>query len=121
MSAFAGLDLFSSGPHALRPGPWQRQIVRRGFAGSAGEILLDLGARSRTLTQVGRLQADTLGELAARLAVIEALADGQVHELIDPLGQRYPRVLLEQFVPQGPIQSGRGYYLDYQIDYRQLP
>jgi hypothetical protein len=121
MSGFAGQDLFSSGPHTLAAGAWQRQIVRRGFAGSAGEIVLDLGARSRTLTQTGRLSADTLEELAARLEAIDALADGRVHELIDPLGQHYARVLLEQFVPQGPIQAGRGFFVDYRIDYRQLP
>ena len=57
MGSFAGQHLFDSGPHSLLPGPWQRCTQRRGFAGLDGEILLDLGLRSRQLTQAGRLQA----------------------------------------------------------------
>lgn len=120
MSTYAGIDLFASGPHHFAPGPWERCLQRRGFAGLDGELVLDLGLRGRNIVQAGRLQAPTAEELQAQLSAIEAICDGREHELIDALHRRYARAILEEFKPQ-PIRHGRGLYGDYQILYRQLP
>ncbi len=121
MSSFAGQHLFDSGPHDLTPGPWQRCTQRRGFAGLDGEILLDLGLRSRQLAQAGRLQASTAQALHGLIDSIQDLCDGSEHALIDNHEQVYSRVYLERFQVNTPLRRGRGFYCDYRIDYRQLP
>jgi hypothetical protein len=121
VSSYAGQDLFGSGPHAFRPGPWRRATQRRGFAGVRGERVLDLGLRSRTIRQTGRLTAETAGEVAALIDAIEAAADGAAHELIDNHGRSFPRAILERFEPITPLLRGRRLHCEYEIDYRELP
>lgn len=122
MSSLDGLDLFGSGPHAIRPGPWERAVERRSFAGLDGEVILDMGLRSRVITQTGRLQAASAQALQEALAGIESLVDGRVHSLTDNHGQSYLKVLVEYFEPTTPLQRGvRGFWCDYAIRYRQLP
>jgi len=113
--------LFSSGPCSVRPTSWQRQIERRTFAGLHGELVLDLGGRSRTIVQQGRLQAATAAGLHAILDSIAAHADGAFHTLIDNHGLSYPRVLLESFEPTTPVARGQAFWCDYTLTWRQLP
>lgn len=120
-SSFAGADLFSSGPHEFRPLAWSRGVQRRSFAGVDGELVLDLGIRSREVLQTGRLHADSDAALTALIAAIEAAADGQPHALADNRGQTYPRAILERFQLAGPRRQSRGVVCDYEITYRQLP
>jgi hypothetical protein len=121
MSTLDALDLFGSGPCAFRAGPWERATVRRGFAGLDGELVLDLGLRSRAIVQTGRLQAATSQAMAAIIRSIESTADGRCHSLVDNHGQVYPRVIVEEFQPTTPTSRGRGFWCDYTIRYRQLP
>lgn len=121
MSSYAGQDLFSSGPHAFRLGPWQRDVQRRSLPGVNGEVLLDMGLRSRPIVQTGRLQAPSAEELHQLLDAVNRWCDGGLHALVDNHGRSYPRTLLEKFLPTGPVESGRGFHCDYQIEYRQLP
>jgi len=121
MSSYAGSDLFGSGPHGFRLGPWQRSTQRRGFAGVDGELVLDLGRRSRRISQAGRLEADSAAELHALLAAVGALDDGCEHTLVDNHGQSFPRTAIERFETTSPLQRGRRFHCDYEIDYRQLP
>ena len=121
MSSYAGENLFGSGPHAFRFGHWERSMQRRGFAGVNGEIVLDLGLRSRQITQTGRLQADTAGDLHEILDDINALSDGAEHVLVDNHSQSHQHVILERFGTTTPLQHSRGFYCDYEAEYRQLP
>lgn len=121
MSSYAGQNLFGSGPHAFRFGPWQRSVQRRGFAGLNGELVLDLGLRSRQIFQTGRLQADSASGLNGLLDAINARGDGAEHALVDNHGQSHPHVMLERFEPTSPLQRGRQFYCDYKVDYRELP
>ncbi len=121
MSSYNGQDLFSAGPHSFRLGPWRRSLQRRGFAGVNGEMVLDLGLRSRRVFQTGRLHADTSAGLKSLLDAINACCDGREHALVDNYGESLPRVILETFEPTTPVQRGRGYYCDYEIEYVQLP
>ncbi len=121
MSSFAGEDLFGSGPHEFLLGPWQRSLQARGFAGLNGLLLLDMGLRSRTITQTGRLQADSADDLHAVLDAINARCDGDEHALVDNHGKSYPAVVLVQFQTATPVCRGRGLFCDYAAEYRQLP
>ncbi len=120
MILFDQQDLYSSGPASLQPDSWQRQTVRRGFAGQDGELLLDLGRRSRAIVQTGRLQADTIDALDSQIQAIEAAADGDVCTLTGPHGREFPNTILEGFSLQTPVRTGRGLWCDYRIEYRQL-
>ena len=121
MSSYAEENLFHSGPHAFRFEPWQRSMHRRGFAGADGEVVLDLGLRSRNIVQTGRLQAATADALHALLDAINAHCDGAVHDLVDNYGRSYSQVILERCETTTPVRCSRGFYCDYHIEYRQLP
>lgn len=116
-----GEDLFSSGPCTFHFGPWQREMLRRGFPGLVGEVVFDLGLRGRTITQKGRLQADDASSLHARLTALSDKNDGQLHTLQDHDGRTYEKVLVESFQPDGPVRHGRNFTCDYTLVYRQLP
>lgn len=121
MSTLDGIDLFGSGPHSIRPLAWLRDLRRRGLGAGDGELLLDMGLRSRQIAQTGRLQAPTAAAMAALVAAVQTRCDGQLHELVDNHGQAFPSVLLEKFEQATPIQNGRTFWCDYTLTYRQLP
>ncbi|MCD4823587.1 MAG: hypothetical protein K8S55_03200 [Phycisphaerae bacterium] len=121
MTSLDSQSLFSSGPCEITPGPWERQTVRRGFVGLDGELVFDLGKRSRTVVQTGRLSAGSASALQSLIDAIQAKADGQLHSLTDNHNQTYSNVLLESFQLETPLRRGRAFYCDYRITYRQLP
>ncbi len=120
MSSYAGDDLFGSGPCAFRFGAWLRSMQIRGFAGPCGEAVLDLGLRSRSIIQTGRLQADTFEALQTQLDAIAACCDGATHTLVDNHDRSHDQVILGRFEMAAPVRRGRGHYCDYEIEYRQL-
>ncbi len=121
MSSYAGLDLFASGPHAFTLGAWERALQRRGFAGVSGELVLDLGRRSRVIVQTGMLQGASAAAVQAQIDAIDAACDGAAHTLVDNHQTSLPRAVLEWFELTTPIQRSRGYHCQYRIEYRQLP
>jgi len=120
MSTLDQQDLFGSGPHTILVGSVQRQLARRGFAGLNGEMILDMGLRTREITQRGRLQAQSAASLADLMANIEAVLDGGLHDLTDNHGRTHANVLVEQFQPETPLRRGRNYWCEYTIRYRQM-
>ena len=121
MSLLDGYDLFGSGPHTIRPEGWGRAIARRAFAGVDGELILDLGLRSRCIVQDGRLQAGSSSALHTLISQIEAVIDGRMHTLLDNYGRTYAPLIVEHFAPTTAVKRGRGFWCDYTIQYRQLP
>ena len=121
MSSLGGQNLFGSGPHTIRPGSWQRSVQHRGFAGVNGELVLDMGLRSRLVLQDGRLQAASASALNTLISQIEQFVDGELHTLIDNYSHSYSPVFVEHFEPTTPIQRGRAFWCEYAIRYRQLP
>ena len=115
-----GQELFSSGPGELICESWPRETLRRGFSGLGGEILLDLGRRSRHITQQGFMRADTVESLQSQIAVIEAKADGMAHTLIED-GVTYQKVIIEKFEKPSVIRKSVNCSCEYKIIYRQLP
>ncbi len=118
MSTLDGTNVFSSGPHSVHGGPWQRELVRRGFSGIDGELIVDLGQRGRSIVQTGRLQAADMAGLFAQLSAIRVFQDGQEHTLDAGAAGPSARVVIESFKP-GPLLAGRGFFCDYEITYRQ--
>ncbi len=121
MTTLDGQDVFSTGPNELVPGGQTRETVRRSFPGIDGELVLDFGLRPQRVTQTGRLQADSASELYAQIAQIEELIDGAAHRLVDNHGQTFQKVLIESFRLTSPIRKARGFWCEYEIEYRQLP
>ena len=121
MSSLDEQDLFGSGPHSIRTGSWERSLQRRGFAGVDGELVLDMGLRSRLISQNGRLQAVSAPTLRTLMSQIEAFVDGQLHALVDNHSHIYARVLIEHFEPTTSIRRGRRFWCEYSVRYRQLP
>ena len=109
MSSLDSQNIFGSGPHSIQPGSWQRAQDRRGFAGLDGELILDMGLRSRTISQTGRLQSDSAAQLQELLSQIEAVMDGQPHTLVGNHGNTYESVILEHFLLTTPLKRGRGF------------
>ena len=120
MSSLDGEDIFGSGPHTIRTGPWQRSLQRRGFAGIDGELVIDMGLRSRVIMQEGRLQAATASAIQTFISQIEDFVDGRLHTLVGNHGEVFARLLVEQFEPTTPLQRGRGFWCEYGVRYRQL-
>ena len=120
MSSLDSVDLFSSGPHSFSPTGWQRDLVRRSYAGLDGETIVDMGRRGRTIEQTGRLAADTAAELETLIGQVASYVDGQTHILIDNHSLTYQTVILELFELTGPIRTGRCFWCQYTIRYRQL-
>ena len=121
MSTLDGQDLFGSGPHAVQTGSWRRSLERRSFAGLDGELVLDLGMRSREIVHQGRLQAATSEDLDTLIVQIEGFIDGKFHTLVDNHARVYERVFIEHFEPTTPLQQGRAFWCEYTLRYRQLP
>lgn len=113
--------LFASGPSELIVGSWTRQRLRRSLAGLDGEVVVDLGRRSRTLTQQGTLQAATLAGLTALTDAIDQTLDDQLHTLIDPTGRSFANVLIETFTQTSPARLNRLWNCQYTLTCRQLP
>jgi len=121
VSCLDGQDVFGSGPHSFHLQGWQRALQRRGFPGVHGEVLLDLGRRSRVILQSGRLQAATAEQLYAQIEQVQEFDDAGEHVLIDNHGRTHSRVVVEHFEMSAPVRIGRGAWCDYQIRYRHLP
>jgi hypothetical protein len=121
MSSLDEQDIFGSGPHSFRACSWERCVERRSFAGVDGELVLDMGMRSRLILQQGRLQGANAAAVQSPISQIEAFIDGGLHTLVDNHGQSYPNVLVERFEPTTPVLRGREFWCDYTITYRQLP
>lgn len=85
-----------------RPNPRELQV--ESYAGLDGLEIKDLGDRGRTSMLAGWLVADSLADLRAAFAAIEAFRDGQGHTLTDTYGFAYQNVVLTEIVPEGPPQ-----------------
>jgi hypothetical protein len=115
-----GNDIFSAGACRLSVGSWNREQIRRPLSGLDGELVIDQGLRSRTLTVTGRLTGATASLVASAAEAIAQLCDGQSHTLTDNNGRVFERVLVEAFEP-GVIQLGRAWCCDFTLELRQLP
>lgn len=120
-AALDGQELFSSGPGELICESWPRETIRRGFSGLGGEILLDLGRRSRRITQRGFLRAESVEALQGLIDDIQVFADGGVHSLVDEDDVTYSKVVMEKFTPLAALRKSNVCSCEYEIIYRQLP
>ena len=120
MTLLDDVNIFASGPSEVRTGSIERETQRRSFPGVDGELVLDLGRRSRRIYQRGRLHASTAAGVRDLIDQIESFMDGETHTLVDNHGTSIPDVIVERFEPTTPIHRSRGFWCDYEIVYRQL-
>jgi hypothetical protein len=120
MSAFADQDLFRSGPHRFHVGGLAlRHALQQSPAGE-GVQLCAQGHAGRAITQTGDLVADDPVALQTLVSAIEALLDGQAHDLVDDLGRLWPDTVMLAFEPDAPRRLGPRWAVAYRIQYVQL-
>ncbi|MEM6391195.1 MAG: hypothetical protein AAF797_00175 [Planctomycetota bacterium] len=119
MITFAEQDLFSSGPHALHPGPLTAQLAEHRGPNPPATVTRQ-GRETRTLTQVGTLLADSLSDLLTQTLAIEALVNSPPANLDDGLGQAFTNTLLTQADFDAPQALGPRFRRDYRLTYQHL-
>ena len=120
MSAYAGEDLFGSGPHRFHVHGVEQRAVRHGQPGVDGEAVTVLGRGGRRIDQEGTLLADDVATLTEQLSRVESKADGRKAELVDDVGRRWADVMLLRFEPGAIRRQGPRLAVDYRVEYVQV-
>jgi len=120
MSSFGDQSLFDSGAHVFRVGGLSLRHVLTETPGGRGVQLTSQGRSGRAIEQTGTLIADDVETLDAMRAAIEALIDGQTHELIDDTGRRWPQTVMLSFEPGAAGRLGTRWQAAYRIQYLQV-
>ena len=113
--------IFGDSPAELEPQSWVREKLTKTFPGLDGELIIDLGKRSRKIIQTGKLIAGTISTINNQIEQIENLIDSNFHTLIDNHSRVFNRVQIENFTLKTPLKTGNGYHCKYEIVYRQQP
>ncbi len=90
------------------------------FFGISGQQNLFGGLRGRVIECEGLLAAPDVPTLNAARATFESYLDGYAYTLVDILGNAWPNVLLDQFVPGKAMNGGSAVYLPYRALFRSL-
>ncbi len=98
--------LFDEESFELRVGCVKREIIQRSAAGLDGQLCIDLGIRSRTLTAKGELRARSRNELNKKIEQINMLIDGQLHTLRCSDGSLFCNLLVQEFESDSIVNSG---------------
>lgn len=114
-------NVFGGSPAELKYKSWERENIVKTFPGIDGELIIDLGKRSRLIVQTGRLRAGNQSEIKQMITNIENLIDGSTHTLTDNYSNSYNNIIIENFELTSAIQAGPTFFCDYKITYRQLP
>ena len=116
---FGGEAIFGDGPATVMArGRALRHAVQEGVGGE-GERVVGQGVRGRELEQRGELVADSMDELRAMVAGIEARLDGAVRELRDDVGRVWPAVVMTGFEPGQVVRLGVRWKAGYVVRYFQ--
>ena len=112
--------IFGTSPSYIKVHGWTRETLTKSFPGVDGEVIIDLGKRSRKLIQIGRLRSSNATGISNMISNIQNKIDAKTHTLIDDHGISYTKVLVESFELKSPIKKGVSCFCDYEITYRQL-
>lgn len=119
MITYNSLDLFSSGPSAIEPGPFEGRDAVADRPGAVGASVVTQGVRPRKLTQHGQLVADDVDVLQATIDTIQAQVSAGAATLIDQHGKAWPDCLMQRF-EAGPLtRLGPRFATTYEITYLQ--
>lgn len=120
MSSFSGHDLFSSGPHEFAAGALSLRHVLHESPGALGVQLSNHGRHGRGITQTGELLGDDAAQVQSQINAIEALLDGQAHELADEHGQSWPDTVMLSIEVIKQQRIAARWRATYRIQYLQL-
>lgn len=120
MSLFDGENLFGSGPHRFHIGGLSLRHVLHETAGGRGVRLSALGQHGRSITQAGKLIADSPDGLQILIDAVEAKLDGLSHVLVDDQGRSWPNTVMLSYDPGAVARAGARIQVSYGIQYLQL-
>lgn len=116
---YNALDLFSSGPSSIEPGPLQGREAIVDSPGTMGSTVITQGTVPRTLTQRGTLVADDPDAMQALIHAIQKQVGVGTAELIDQHAKLWPDCLLQCFEHNPLHRLGPRIAADYVITYLQ--
>jgi hypothetical protein len=115
-----GQALFDQQNLEIQQGSYKRASLEKSMPGLDGVLSIDLGRRSRVITQKGVLQAKSRASLNKRIAEISAFLDGDTHKLVTSSGQQFDNLRMDVFKLRNERTTGIGVAVDYEIIYTQL-
>lgn len=119
MMTYNNLDLFSSGPSQVDPGPLEGRDAVADAPGGIGATVITQGTRPRKLTQCGTLVADDFETLQVMMEAIQAQVALGAAALVDQHGKVWPACLMQRFEPHAVVRLGPRVKADYAITYLQ--
>lgn len=119
MITYNGLDLFSSGPSAIEPGPLESRDAVAEAPGAVGASVITQGTAPRLLRQQGTLIADNAEALRALIDAIQAQVGLGDAALVDPLGRTWAGCLMQRFESPMTHRLGPRLAAPYEITYLQ--
>lgn len=117
---YDGKALFESGPATCEVGGTALRHVEHEPMRGDGVHVIGQGRSGRAIVQHGTLLGDTIDELQAQVAAIEAYVDGMSHALVDEHGRSWPDVVMLAFEPAAPRRMGVRWRIAYRITYQQV-
>ena len=115
-----GQDLFDRQELEIEASSVKRASIERAMPGLDGVLSIDLGQRSRQVTQKGVLRAASRAQMDTRIGAISAHMDGNAHTLTDGNSLRFDNLRMDVFKVSNERTSGSGVVVDYEIVYTQL-
>lgn len=115
-----GQLLFDEHDLQIEAGSWGRDSIERRMPGLDGVLSIDLGRRSRKISQAGTLRAKSRQQMNERVNAISALADGNTHTLVTNAGETLDNLRMDSFETKKERTDGIGIIVDYRIVYTQL-
>lgn len=119
MITFNGLELFSSGPSAIDPGPLESRDALADSPGAIGTSVITQGTSPRRLAQRGTLVADNADAMQALLDAIQSQVGTGTATLTDQHGKAWADCLMQRFETEALHRLGPRYAADYEITYLQ--
>ncbi len=115
-----GHFLFDEQGLEIQPGGFNRASMEKNVPGLNGVLSIDLGQRSREITQKGVLQAKSRGSLDKRIAAVSGFMDGDTHKLVTGTGRQFDNLRIDVFKLSNERTTSVGIAVDYEIIYTQL-
>lgn len=115
-----GKNLFDNQQLEIELGSVSRDSIERTIAGVNGVLSIDLGSRGRVIRQRGVLRAATRAQMDAKINLITANIDGNMHTLATGSGEIFDNLRMDSFKQSKERVAGSGLACDYEIVYRQL-
>ncbi len=118
-----GQDLFdesAAGGLEIEASSIKRASVEKAMPGLDGVLSIDLGQRSRQVTQKGVLRTRSKAQMDTRIGAISAYMDGETHTLTRGDGQSFDNLRMDVFKVSNERAGGSGVAVDYEVVYTQL-